>query len=200
MPYIIISRCRQQKNKNKIKAYLSSVSRAVTLACKLSLSSICSSMSLWAFLLSPSILSSSVSLSSTCLFRAFTFKASYNTKVYSCQTDYWNESSTLQSVVVIITWSLCSVCACLSSSNVMLSSLSFLSERRWDANTEFFSLKIRNKQVSDSSLYQLLPELTSVTWKVLILNKDFIKEFILLEDSKNILYQIIKMCWNANYL
>lgn len=71
----------ERKNWIQIKgnAYLSSVSSAVTLVCKASLSSICSSMSLWAFLLSPSILSSSVSPSSTCLFRALTLRASCNT-------------------------------------------------------------------------------------------------------------------------
>lgn len=58
------------------QAYLSSVSRAVTLVCRASLSSCCSSRSLRAFFFCVSILSSSVSPSSTCLFRAFTLRRS----------------------------------------------------------------------------------------------------------------------------
>lgn len=70
---------RQHCTQSKGNAYLSSISRAVTLACRASLSSICSSISLWDFLFSPSILSSSVSPSSTCLLRAFTLSVSCNT-------------------------------------------------------------------------------------------------------------------------
>lgn len=48
--------------------------------------------------------------------------------------------------VNVYTWSLCSVCVCLSSSSVMLSSFSFLSRRRWDANTVFFSLNVHTRR------------------------------------------------------
>lgn len=137
-------------------AYLSSASRAVTLVCRASLSSTCSSMSLWAFLLSASILSSSVSPSSTCLFRAFTLRVSWGCNIrWTCVFFVCSRHCfcLCKFNIHAYTWSLCSVCVCLSSSSVRLSSLSFLSRRRWDANTEFFSLCIQEQNRASTCLW-----------------------------------------------
>lgn len=62
---------------NEVESYFSSVSSAVTLACSVSWSSCCSSKSLRTFRRTPSRRSTSPSLSSTCRFKAFTRRDSW---------------------------------------------------------------------------------------------------------------------------